>query len=98
MQKLEQKDVKLPNTPKTATDNYHTEPISAKINEAAPVKKESAPVVEDNGQLELFATQPEKKESSVDRRILHQLKELNLMGMTPMDVMNQIYKWQQKLK
>ena len=72
--------------------------IWSKINEAAPVKKESAPVVEDNGQLELFATQPEKKESSVDRRILHQLKELNLMGMTPMDVMNQIYKWQQKLK
>ncbi|MFR0497558.1 DNA mismatch repair protein MutS [Limosilactobacillus reuteri] len=98
LQKLEQKDVKLPNTPKPATDNYHTEPISAKINEAAPVKKESAPVVEDNGQLELFATQPEKKESSIDRRILHQLKELNLMGMTPMDVMNQIYKWQQKLK
>ncbi len=98
LQKLEQKDVKLPNTPKPATDNYHTEPISAKINEAAPVKKEAAPVVEDNGQLELFATQPEKKESSVDRRILHQLKELNLMGMTPMDVMNQIYKWQQKLK
>lgn len=98
LQKLEQKDVKLPNAPKPATDNYHTEPISAKINEAAPVKKESAPVVEDNGQLELFATQPEKKESSVDRRILHQLKELNLMGMTPMDVMNQIYKWQQKLK
>ena len=63
-----------------------------------PTKKKATPVIEDNGQLELFATPTEKKEISIDRRILHQLKELNLMGMTPMDVMNQIYKWQQKLK
>ena len=51
-----------------------------------------------NGQMELFAPAPQKAKSTKGEKILHQLKELNLMGMTPMEVMNQIYQWQQKLK
>ncbi|AVK60751.1 DNA mismatch repair protein MutS [Lactobacillus sp. CBA3605] len=31
-------------------------------------------------------------------KILQQMKTLNLMAMTPMDVMTQLYKWQQKLE
>lgn len=46
-------------------------------------------------QLSLFAeptvTDPKSE------KVLQQLKNLNLMAMTPMDVMNQLYKWQQKL-
>lgn len=94
LQKLEQKDVKIP-TKQENNKNYQAKPISATVSE--PVEKQ-APVVDDNGQLELFKTPSVKKTSSTDQRIIHQLKELNLMGMTPMDVMNQIYKWQQKLK
>ncbi len=98
LQKLEQKDVKLPSLADQKSSNYRAEPISAKVSETVKDDKVTAPVVEQNGQLELFETSTVKKESSVDQRIIHQLKELNLMGMTPMDVMNQIYKWQQKLK
>ncbi|PWF99637.1 DNA mismatch repair protein MutS [Levilactobacillus bambusae] len=31
------------------------------------------------------------------QRIIEDLKTLNLMALTPMDVMNQVYKWQQKM-
>jgi DNA mismatch repair protein MutS len=31
-------------------------------------------------------------------KVLEQLKHLNLMAMTPMDVMNKMYEWQQKLQ
>nr|WP_220477106.1 DNA mismatch repair protein MutS [Limosilactobacillus rudii] len=98
LQKLEQKDVKLPSLSEQKPSNYHAEPISAKVSEPVKNEEEDAPKVEQNGQLELFEPPVAKSKSSVDRRIIHQLKELNLMGMTPMDVMNQIYKWQQKLK
>ena len=45
-------------------------------------------------QLALFQT----SEPSVQQVIAEQLKDLNLMDMTPMEVMNQIYKWQKKLQ
>ena len=49
--------------------------------------------------MELFNPQPAaKKLDKKEERVLNQLKELNLMGMTPMEVMNQLYDWQQKLK
>lgn len=101
LKQLEQKEVQLP-TKSTPTDNYQTTPISAKLSEpssASQPAKSAAPLVEENGQLELFQSPVvQEGESKVDRQIIHQLKELNLMGMTPMDVMNQIYKWQQRLK
>lgn len=31
-------------------------------------------------------------------QIIEQLKKLNLMAMTPMDVMNQLYEWQRKIQ
>ena len=59
----------------------------------------AAPLVEQNGQMELFNPQPAaKKLDKKEERVLNQLNELNLMGMTPMEVMNQLYDWQQKLK
>lgn len=101
LKQLEQKEVQLPTKP-TPTDNYQTTPISAKLSEtssASQPAKSATPLVEENGQLELFQSPVvQEGESKVDRQIIHQLKELNLMGMTPMDVMNQIYKWQQRLK
>lgn len=104
LQKLEKKDVELPTTRKSVAD-YNTQEVKTKVSEpkATPKQrsgdKDTAPMVDKNGQLELFkpastAKQPSTKET----KILHQLKELNLMGMTPMEVMNQIYQWQEKLK
>lgn len=53
---------------------------------------------EKNGQLELFPTDSQPQLSKKDVKLLKQIKDLNLMGMTPMDVMNKVYEWQQKLK
>ncbi|VDG25633.1 DNA mismatch repair protein MutS [Lactiplantibacillus mudanjiangensis] len=47
-------------------------------------------------QLSLF-TEPTVTDPKGEK-VLQQLKTLNLMAMTPMDVMNQLYKWQQKLE
>ncbi|MFB9770166.1 DNA mismatch repair protein MutS [Lactiplantibacillus modestisalitolerans] len=46
-------------------------------------------------QLSLFA-EPTVTDPKGEK-VLQQLKGLNLMAMTPMDVMNQLYKWQQRL-
>lgn len=51
-----------------------------------------------NGQLELFANPKKKSDTSKDQKLINQIKQLDLMSMTPMDVMNQVYQWQQKLK
>lgn len=53
---------------------------------------------EDNGQLELFAPSPSKRINKKDEQVVKQLRNLDLMSITPMDVMQQVYQWQQKLK
>ncbi|AVL00256.1 DNA mismatch repair protein MutS [Pediococcus inopinatus] len=45
-------------------------------------------------QLALFKTEPVDPENA---EVVSQIRNLNLMSMTPMDVMNQLYKWQKKL-
>ncbi len=45
-------------------------------------------------QLALFKTEPVDPENA---EVVAQIRNLNLMSMTPMDVMNQLYKWQKKL-
>ncbi|MGM9891929.1 DNA mismatch repair protein MutS [Limosilactobacillus sp.] len=90
LQKLEQKDVELPTT---------TQPTAPAVDRVAEDTTPSQPMVEPNGQLELFATKPTgSKQNSKERRVIQELKKLNLMGMTPMEVMNQLYEWQEKLK
>jgi len=43
----------------------------------------------------LFSDAPEL--SPAQAKVLEQISQLNLMGMTPMAIMNQVYQWQQKL-
>ncbi|OUT06261.1 DNA mismatch repair protein MutS [Lactiplantibacillus plantarum] len=74
-------------------------PVEA-ADESQPVESETpvaeAPVAEaGDEQLSLFA-EPAVTDAKGEK-VLQQLKTLNLMAMTPMDVMNQLYKWQQKL-
>jgi DNA mismatch repair protein MutS len=105
---LEEKAVTLPLNEKKAAVTYHQPTSADRVEEtttteesAAPSAQPtapSAPAIDANGQMELFAPAPQKAKSTKGEKILHQLKELNLMGMTPMEVMNQIYQWQQKLK
>lgn len=60
-----------------------------------PQPKDDAEEPAETGQLALFDTvqiDPKYEE------IINQMKKLNLMSMTPMDVMNQIYEWQKKIE
>ena len=54
--------------------------------------------VEQDGQLELFSPAPKQPNHRRNDKVLKQLQGLDLMSMTPMEVMNQVYQWQQKLK
>lgn len=97
LKSLEGKQVKLPNVEGDQSSKPVQEHEPAKQTVSEP-QQPTQPVVESNGQLELFAAPKRHKMSSTDQQIIKQLKELNLMGMTPMEVMNQLYRWQQKLK
>jgi len=71
-----------------------TEPAETPDNAAStPATVAAAPAPEE--QLSLFA-EPTVTDPKGEK-VIQQLKQLNLMAMTPMDVMNQLYKWQQKL-
>lgn len=91
---LERKDVKLP----TISDSAEQQPETGKVKEKTTHSASQPPLVDPNGQLELFGSPTPKAKDPAAAKIIKQLKNLNLMGMTPMDVMNQIYQWQQKLK
>lgn len=91
---LEKKDVKLPTIP--ASIEQQSE--ASKVKEKTVHPATQPPLVDPNGQVELFGTPAPKAKDPAAAKIIKQLKKLNLMGMTPMDVMNQIYQWQQKLK
>ncbi|MDO4903357.1 MAG: DNA mismatch repair protein MutS [Limosilactobacillus sp.] len=85
LKQLEQKDVEIP----ADQDQVKADRIA----------EQAAPVVEPSGQMELFEPQATSvKLDKKEERVLKQIKDLNLMGMTPLEVMNQIYEWQQKLK
>ncbi|KRN01900.1 DNA mismatch repair protein MutS [Levilactobacillus senmaizukei DSM 21775 = NBRC 103853] len=60
----------------------------------APAASESAPTPVDE-QLSLFGDAADL--TPAQAKVLQQISGLNLMGMTPMAVMNEVYKWQQKL-
>ena len=73
---------------------------AASSSAAVPDADEPTPLVaEPDGQLELFAPVPKtvKSASGPEAKVISQLKNLNLMGMTPMEIMNQVYEWQTKL-
>lgn len=82
------------------------EPATEKIAEQSPTLKEKKTTAlekqekptkpEADQQLALFDYQP-KSASTKELKVLAELKGLNLMSMTPMDVMNTLYKWQKRL-
>ena len=64
--------------------------------EQTPEKKEvKQPTQTVDEQMELFKVAPQ---DTLKEEIATKLAELNLMDMTPMEVMNQLYKWQKKLR
>lgn len=69
---------------------------SKKIEEPAEdvQEKQNHKTSEVDEQLALFQTEPADPQGE---EVLAQIRNSNLMSMTPMDVMNQLYKWQKKL-
>ncbi|WP_412990015.1 DNA mismatch repair protein MutS [Pediococcus siamensis] len=89
--------------------NEDTDAVVGRQNEAvsssAPQAQEKLPQEEHkqsepkqaetvDEQLALFGTEPADPQGE---EVLAQIRQTNLMAMTPMDVMNQLYKWQKKL-
>lgn len=75
-------------------------PVEEKpVSKPASATPEPQFVTEASGQMDLFGPVPTAKPANAKMdRVLKQLKELDLMGMTPMEVMNQVYQWQRKLR
>ncbi|WP_203641755.1 DNA mismatch repair protein MutS [Levilactobacillus andaensis] len=80
-----------PATTVAKPESAAVEPTSATEQ---PAEAET-PTVATDQQLSLFTDEPELNPAQA--KVLAQLKDLNLMGMTPMAIMNQVYQWQQKL-
>ena len=83
-------------------ESIPTNPIPAESVSTMPDEMESVPEpvvpVEDvtaaEQQMSLFK-EPELDETS--EQVLSSIRHLDLMGKTPMQIMNQVYRWQQKL-
>lgn len=88
LQGLEENSNELNSSVKTSLDQQ----VETVVETEEP--KEVTETDQVDEQLALFQT----SEPSVQQVIAEQLKDLNLMDMTPMEVMNQIYKWQKKLQ
>ncbi len=71
------------------------QPVASQATPNNPAEQiTAADPVEEDGQLSLFS-EPVVDSEAVD--LMAELKKINLMAMTPMDVMNQVYKWQQAM-
>ncbi|KRL94850.1 DNA mismatch repair protein MutS [Levilactobacillus hammesii] len=80
-------------TEQPAADSQETTPEPAALPDTST--KAAVTPTDTDQQLSLFSEEPEMNPAQA--KVIEQLSQLNLMGMTPMDVMSQVYKWQQKL-
>ncbi|WP_367369526.1 DNA mismatch repair protein MutS [Pediococcus parvulus] len=90
---LKRLEIKNKNTDQTLVN---AEIKSKKVEEPAEdvQEKQNHKTSEVDEQLALFQTEPANPQGE---EVLAQIRNSNLMSMTPMDVMNQLYKWQKKL-
>ncbi|WCJ46620.1 DNA mismatch repair protein MutS [Levilactobacillus brevis] len=102
---LEQSAANQPAAAASQSSSAPAEPAQAPVSDSvvaqdvaasAPEPQEKATAIsETDQQLSLFSDAPEL--SPAQAKVLEQISQLNLMGMTPMAIMNQVYQWQQKL-
>ena len=83
-------------------DKILTKLEANKQDQVSPVAKPEE-LIKEEGQLSLFAeeTPVEPKAKPVSKqadKVLKEIGQLNLMALTPMEVMNAVYKWQQELE
>lgn len=86
-QEVEKNDNSTDALPSTQDENNDLNEYPEELEEVAKPRVEE--------QMALFESE---KEPSLKEQVASQLAQLNLMDMTPMEVMNQLYKWQKKLR
>lgn len=75
----------------------HTQSQATEVAESQEEILEEKPTdPQADQQLSLFS-EPGPTTTSVDAKVVGELKNANLMAMTPMEVMNAVYKWQSRL-
>ncbi len=79
-------------TPEVVTNQVATSSVTQSTEPAVKVEE---PVAD---QLALFNPQAEPTVTKEQAQVLTELTNLNLMAMTPMDMMNQVYQWQKTLQ
>ena len=92
----------MPSELLTRADKILTKLEANKQDQVSPAAKPEE-LIKEEGQLSLFAeeTPVEPKAKPVSKqadKVLKELGQLNLMALTPMEVMNAVYKWQQELE
>ena len=92
----------MPSELLTRADKILTKLEAHKQDQVSPAAKPEE-LIKEEGQLSLFAeeTPVEPKAKPVSKqadKVLKELGQLNLMALTPMEVMNAVYKWQQELE
>ena len=94
LEELEKDDQEVEKNDNSTDALPSTQDKDSDLNEYPEELEEVAkPRVEE--QMALFESE---KEPSLKEQVASQLAQLNLMDMTPMEVMNQLYKWQKKLR
>ncbi|GBG94591.1 DNA mismatch repair protein MutS [Ligilactobacillus salitolerans] len=86
LKQLEQGENKLPES-RLKQEALTEEEDAANVSAAKELEDE---------QLSLFG-EPEPKNDTTQAKVIRELENANLMAMTPMDVMNAVYKWQGRL-
>ncbi|UQS85189.1 DNA mismatch repair protein MutS [Apilactobacillus apisilvae] len=69
--------------------------------EQEPVSKEKQVNEDNDAQLSLFSDKSNKENSNnsiKDNSIINDIKKMDLMSKTPMEIMNAVYKWKQKIE
>ena len=92
----------MPSELLTRADKILTKLEAHKQDQVSPAAKPEE-LIKEEGQLSLFAeeTPVEPKAKPVSKqadKVLKEIGQLNLMALTPMEVMNAVYKWQQELE
>lgn len=80
------------------TSQHGSQDYSAKKQPNSKKGADDNLVTEANGQMELFAPAKKNNEHKPENKVIKEISKLDLMSMTPMDVMNVMYKLQQQLK
>ncbi|TPR24354.1 DNA mismatch repair protein MutS [Apilactobacillus micheneri] len=68
--------------------------------QTSPVAKDETKNDEEEHQLSLFNDDnpKNKKQNVADIKIINEIKRMDLMSKTPMEIMNAVYKWKQKIE